>query len=177
MPKPLDIKSAWEFCMLNYCHKPARVTLVLVWLAIPAFAADITGRAYVVDGDTLRIAGTEIRLEGIDAPEIGQMCADAPGRTFDCGRMVRRRLWDMVRGLPVTCAPAGADRYGRTLAHCEVNGLEINEALVDAGLARAFVRYSAEYVAPEAEAIAAKRGLWAGQWGAPWDWRKLHPHP
>lgn len=139
--------------------------------------ADVIGAAWVIDGDTLQIGGIDIRLEGIDAPEIGQRCADARGHDFDCGRAARHWLVTMVQHRPVTCTPDGADRYGRMLAHCEVNGLEINEAIVEAGLARAFVRYSGEYLAAEREATTARHGLWAGRWEAPWDWRKRHPHP
>src|SRR5262249_53482378 len=50
-----------------------------------ASGAPIVGQAWVVDGDSLRIAGTSIRLEGIDAPEWDQSCTDSGGpRAANC---------------------------------------------------------------------------------------------
>ena len=43
-------------------------------LSFPAFADDLIGQASVIDGDTLEIHGTRIRLWGIDAPESNQFC-------------------------------------------------------------------------------------------------------
>ena len=49
-------------------------TLLMLLLSHPAHA-DVTGKARVVDGDTIWIANTKIRLHGIDAPEAKQTCA------------------------------------------------------------------------------------------------------
>jgi hypothetical protein len=72
---------------------------------------------------------------------------------------------------PVECEPAGTDRYGRTLAYCTSNGVEINERMVLLGWAWAFVKYSSRYVEQEAAAREAGIGLWEGEAQAPWDWR------
>ncbi len=45
----------------------------------------VTGRATVVDGDTLDIQGKRIRLHGIDAPESRQTC-QTETQTYRCGR-------------------------------------------------------------------------------------------
>lgn len=45
----------------------------------PGMAADLVGVPRIVDGDTVEISGTKIRLEGIDAPETDQLCLDAKG--------------------------------------------------------------------------------------------------
>jgi hypothetical protein len=45
----------------------------------------IIGKAWVIDGDTIEISGTRIRLEGIDAPESNQTCTDPKGKTWPCG--------------------------------------------------------------------------------------------
>ena len=51
----------------------ACVVLSAVALAWPVHA-DVSGRAQVIDGDSLEIGGTRTRLFGIDAPERGQGC-------------------------------------------------------------------------------------------------------
>jgi endonuclease YncB( thermonuclease family) len=48
------------------------------WNASPPPA--IVGKAWVIDGDTINISGTHIRLEGIDAPELDQPCTDSKGK-------------------------------------------------------------------------------------------------
>jgi len=55
-----------------------------------AHAETIAGRASVIDGDTLEIAGKQIRLLGIDAPESSQTCTDSRGSRYRCGQ---RLLW------------------------------------------------------------------------------------
>ena len=52
--------------------------LLLLLLSLPAHA-DVTGKARVVDGDTLHINQTKIRLHGIDAPEMKQICHTSKG--------------------------------------------------------------------------------------------------
>lgn len=55
-------------------------------MAVPAGADAIKGKARVIDGDTIEIEGEEIRLAGIDAPEMGQWCRDVEGYRYRCGR-------------------------------------------------------------------------------------------
>lgn len=134
-------------------------------------AEPIAGSAVVVDGDTLDVAGVRIRLEGIDAPEMSQSCTAADGAVWACGRTAQKALQDLTRGDTVACDRKGEDKYGRTLAVCFVGAQDINAALVRAGLARAFVRYSLLYTAEEDAARSEKLGLWLGDNIAPWDYR------
>jgi endonuclease YncB( thermonuclease family) len=73
---------------------------------------------------------------------------------------------------PVTCAIEDTDRYGRMLGQCSVRGENVQEWLVSNGLAVAYRQYSTAYVAAELQARAARVGLWAGEFVAPWDWRQ-----
>src|SRR5207237_1182174 len=59
----------------------------------PLNGAPVTGRARVVDGDSLEVAGYRIRLFGIDAPEWRQECTDASGASYACGRAAARALY------------------------------------------------------------------------------------
>lgn len=135
-------------------------------------AASVVGVVdHVVDGDTLDIGGTRVRLEGIDAPELGQRCGRAWFGTWACGAKAQGALYDLVVGKTVTCSSVGQDKYGRVLGLCSLNGVDINKAMVGRGLAWAFVKYSDRYVADEAQARAAKAGVWQGEATAPWEFR------
>lgn len=131
------------------------------------------GRARVIDGDSLEVAGEAIRLNGIDAPEARQTCRDAFGEDYACGQSAARALQRLVEGRTVTCRTLERDRYGRRIAVCEAGGVELNRAMVEGGWAMAFPRYSADYVEDEGMAARAQRGIWSGSFAAPWDWRRI----
>ena len=64
-----------------------------------------------------------------------------------------------------------ADRRGRIVARCEVDGEDIQKWLVKSGWALSYVRVSHDYDADEKAAREAKAGMWQGAFIAPWDWR------
>jgi endonuclease YncB( thermonuclease family) len=141
-----------------------------------AYASDagpvvLSGPARVIDGDTISIAGTRIRLEGIDAPEAGQTCKSAANEPWPCGSQATANLSDIVAGKSVVCEKRGTDKYGRILATCFVGGQDINALMVRQGYAWAFVKYSSAYVREEAEARAEKRGIWQGPAVPAWEYR------
>ena len=117
--------------------------LALVLLVCPVHAETITGKARIIDGDTIEVTGTRIRLEGIDAPERGQECQDRLQQTYDCGATAVRTLVDLTKGQMVACEAVGLDKYRRTLAICRLpSGLDLNAELVRPRRAVAFRRYS-----------------------------------
>lgn len=86
----------------------------------------------VTDGDTFRCNGVKVRIEAIDAPELsrcrkGRVCASGNGRA---AKAYLERLTSKGR---VQCAASGFDRYGRTLARCRVNGVDLGCAMIRAG--------------------------------------------
>jgi endonuclease YncB( thermonuclease family) len=136
--------------------------------------AIVTGPATVIDGDSLSIAGWQIRLQGIDAPEWEQTCTDASGAAWPCGRSAARELGRLIKGAGLTCKPSDFDRYDRVLATCTLpDGTDVNAWLVRQGWAVAFGR-SRHIALAEAEAKAGKRGLWAGTFERPSQWRERH---
>ena len=151
----------------------------------PGSADALTGLARIVDGDSLKIEGTSIRLHGIDAPEMAQACnaAAAAGSpragvvasdgaaTWRCGLEAKRALAALIGDQPVTCRPTTLDKYGRTVARCWTGGVDLNAEMVRLGMAWAFVRYSSDYVEIEREARAAKRGIWQAETQTAWDFR------
>ncbi|QRM27890.1 thermonuclease family protein [Microvirga sp. VF16] len=148
------------------------LTLFLTLLSFPASAQPIRGQATVIDGDTIEIAGTRIRLHGIDAPESGQTCQDARGRDFRCGQRAAFALADWIGRATVLCEPRDTDRYGRVVAVCRTRGTEINRWMVRQGWAVAYREYSREYVPDELAAQRAREGLWAGAFIPPSEWRR-----
>lgn len=128
----------------------------------------VEGRPRLVDGDSLFIGSTELRMQGIDAPEGRQTCM-RDGREWACGDEARRTLQRLVGSQPVRCDVHSTDRHGRGLATCfSATGENLNARMVDEGFAVAFGDYQRE----EASARAARRGLWASQFDRPQDWRR-----
>ncbi|MBR0656331.1 thermonuclease family protein [Plastoroseomonas arctica] len=136
----------------------------------------LRGRAYVVDADTLQIAGTRIRLHGIDAPERDQSCTRA-GVAWRCGQQASAALATLLAGRELRCEPRDHDRYDRVVAVCWAGAVDVNHWLVDQGWAVAYRRYSIAYVAAETEARQARRGIWSGSFEPPEDYRRNQPHP
>lgn len=139
-------------------------------LAPPALAQTLSGPAEVIDGDSLSVSGFSVRLFGIDAPEGKQTCW-RDGASWRCGEEAATQLRNMIGGSPVECRGRDIDTYGRTVAVCTVGGAEINRAMVEAGWATAFRKYSQDYVAEEARAKAARRGIWSSEFTLPEDYR------
>jgi endonuclease YncB( thermonuclease family) len=156
---------------------PSRLAL-LALLLLPGLAAaqpTISGAARAVDGYTVAVNGVSIRLFGIDSPETKQTCQRGSGTPYDCGRDATAHLQSLIGSQQVACELMTVDRYDRYVALCRANGTDLGKAMVRDGWAVAFVHYSNNYVAEEAEARAARRGLWQGSFELPWQWRDSHP--
>jgi endonuclease YncB( thermonuclease family) len=146
--------------------------ILLLFLLIPLNAiAATSGPARVIDGDTIDIAGQRIRLHGIDTPEAKQTC-QRDGVTWLCGAAATKALKELIGNSDVSCAQRDMDRYGRIVAVCRANGVDLNAVMVQSGMALAYRKYSDDYSGQEASAKAARRGLWAGQFVPPWEWRR-----
>jgi endonuclease YncB( thermonuclease family) len=144
--------------------------------AQPVAAEEVTGVPRIVDADTVYVAGTKIRLSGVDAPETDQICLAAEGQRWTCGIEATTRLRAFSAGRAWTCQLSGTDRCGRNLGACQVAGEDVSRWLARNGWALAFRRYSMAYIADEDWARTQKQGLWAGTFIAPWDWRHRGPH-
>jgi hypothetical protein len=102
----------------------------------------LIGQASVIDGDTLEIHGTRIRLWGIDAPESSQLCRNDESLQYRCGAKAANELDAFIARRPVDCSPVGLDQYRRTVAVCSIDGVDVAEWLVRNGLALDWPRYS-----------------------------------
>jgi endonuclease YncB( thermonuclease family) len=147
------------------------IALVFCLACSLAQAVDLSGVPRVVDGDTLAIGATRIRLEGIDAPETDQVCLNANGIRWTCGIDARDQLAAHIAGRAISCSSSGIDAYKRTLAICSLAAEDLNAWMVQQGWALAYVQYSSAYRQVEEDARIKQRGLWQGAFIAPWDWR------
>lgn len=123
----------------------------------------------VADGDTFTMLVNKeqikIRLHGIDCPEKSQ----------DFGNVAKTFLSDMVAGKLVKVKKMDTDRYGRTIGMVFIEGKNVNEELLRAGLAWHYKYYdkNPEWDKLEEDARVAKSGLWSmADPVAPWEWRK-----
>ena len=146
--------------------------LTILLSATPATANELNGVASVIDGDTVEIRGTRIRLHGIDAPESRQLCTRPPGQSWRCGQQAALALSDRIGRRSVICVARDTDRYGRTIAVCSQGGVDLNAWMVAEGWAVAYRQYSRDYVLADTEARSAGRNIWSGTFVMPWDWRR-----
>lgn len=139
----------------------------LVCAVAAGFEGEVVG---VSDGDTISVMqdgkAVKVRLSGIDCPEKKQAF----------GQKAKEFTSAQVMGKIVTVVEGGKDRYGRMIGTILLaDGTNVNHAIVSAGLAWHYTKYSKDETlgAAEAQAKAAKLGLWAdAEPVAPWKWRK-----
>ena len=151
------------------------VALAVLLCGTVLFARESTLKGRVVgvhDGDTLtlltgRNKEVKVRLEGIDAPEIGQAFGTAS----------KQSLSELVFGREVTVRSSGTDDYGRHLGNVYVGDRWANLEQVARGMAWQYVHYNHDpkLRAAEIHARAEHLGLWKDKNPTPpWDYRH-HP--
>jgi endonuclease YncB( thermonuclease family) len=145
--------------------------LLIVLLPAIADAADVTGIPKIREGDQVQIGSSRIRLGGIDAPSVDQLCLNNTGERWTCGVAARDELIKHADNKTWVCHVLRIDRRGRMVARCEVDGEDIQKWMVKSGWAMSYVRQSHDYDADEKAAREAKVGMWQGAFIAPWDWR------
>jgi micrococcal nuclease len=146
------------------------VLCVIAGQALAAPPATTTGKVVSVhDGDTVTVRTDDgqtlnVRLQGIDAPELKQAF----------GSRSRDELSSLVKGKPVTLVEHGRDKYGRTLGTVMVDGVDANARQVATGMAWHYARFdkSAGLARAQEAARAARTGLWGDAAPvAPWEYR------
>lgn len=132
-----------------------------------------SGRANVIDGDSLYVGRAEVRLYGIDSPDHGQRCEQAGGGSWACDEAAKELLKRLAQDRTVACEPEGLDRNDRVIAMCWADGIDLGEKLVTKGLSWANRDHSTEYAAAEVTAQAEERGIWenGARPAPPWEFR------
>ena len=99
--------------------------------------ATLTGPAHVIDGDTVVVTGTTVRLKGVDAAEL---------RT-PLGENAKRVMMAIINGGALTCRLTGEKTWGREVGYCvTADGIDINKAIIAQGAALSCPRYDARYI-------------------------------
>ena len=148
------------------------IFLTTLTIIIPVDSkAQIGGKAKIIDGDTIQIGDYRIRLYGIDAPELNQVCK-INGRNWMCGEEAAMALAYEMANHWISCITKGKDRYARTMAISFKANIDINREMVKRGLALAYRKYSNIYIEDEELAKSNKLGIWKSSFIKPWNWRK-----
>lgn len=113
----------------------------------------------VIDGNTFELNGTKIRLYGIDAFEKQQKCYKH-GEYADCGILATDYLSFLLTGKNISCNKKSLDKYGRNVSICTVDGIDISKMMVRQGWAKAYTKYSSDYLEDEQFAKDNLLGAW-----------------
>ncbi len=153
--------------------KVLRCWLVLIFAAlVPAPAhADVSSPARVIDGNTIEISGTPIRLFGIAAPHPDQNCHTKWDKPYKCGVLAAQVLASLIVRRTLVCADVRPDGNGGLVAVRRVGRLDLGEQMVLRGWALADPESGAAYRYAERAARQVGDGLWKGKFVPPWDWR------
>ena len=148
---------------------------LLALASLATSAADLTGKVVgISDGDTLTLLvpdgasfkQVKVRLGEIDTPESKQ----------PYGQRAKQALSDLAYNQQARVVVQDTDRYGRTVGRVYVGSLDVNAEMIRQGAAWAYRQYLKDQslLKLEADAKAAKRGLWGlpeAERCPPWDWR------
>lgn len=150
--------------------------MVRNYLYPPELISAAPGNVHIIDGDSLRVGGRIVRLQGIDAPEYRQSCRDGAGAEWPCGREASAALERLTQTSGLTCESHEEDQYRRAVARCRnVAGEDLASALLSGGWAVVLPRYALPgYEQAEEEARTTGRGIWRGEFEHPADWRAAH---
>lgn len=150
----------------------ALVVLVIFGLFGLLPPGEIRGKADVVDGDSMVIAGDRVRLYAIDAPELHQPCRNGNGA---CGERAREHLARLVAGHDLLCEKRDSDRYGRDVAQCFISKIDENgKATKEIDIGRAMVRAGHAMAYREIDRIYVIDEPGHFEFDPPWEWRESH---
>lgn len=137
----------------------------------PATTA-LDGRAAVAGPGSLRIGQTTFRLLDIEALDREQVCSGPRNRRWRCGDTASATLSRLVAGRNLACRVRAPDAAGVVWGSCADGGTDVAAALVKSGHAFASPGSRPRFAREEAEAKAAKVGLWSGEAERPEAWRQ-----
>ena len=141
-------------------------------LANPVWAAS----PIVRDANTIQLGDVTYRLDGVDAPELDQVCIDDHADPWTCGVDSRQQLTKLIGGSQVHCIDLGADKShkNRHIGICSADGAtaSLNQQMIRLGFALSFEpALKLNFQEDAASAKEARAGLWKGCFVAPQEFR------
>ncbi|UFZ07040.1 thermonuclease family protein [Bradyrhizobium ontarionense] len=151
-------------------------TLMVIAVVSGATSPATAASAVVRSGDTIQLGDSVFRLDGIDAPEVDQLCIDDHADSWNCGVEAREQLTRLIGGRSVRCDDLGPDKPLKTrrIGICTVDGdkMSLNQQVARAGFAVS-ADPAAKYRGKDDIAAARETlsGLWKGCFVAPGEFR------
>jgi endonuclease YncB( thermonuclease family) len=164
----------------HYLKKPSFIGLLLVIFFCGQYCYDNipereifnTNEVRVIDGDSIALGKLQIRLQGIDAPELKQECKKIKSKKpYMCGEVAKDYLVKLIDNRTIECTNEGLDRYQRQLAYCYIGKINLNSEMVRSGNAVAYSQYDKSFLNEEQEAKLNKVGMWGSIFDYPSKWR------
>ena len=155
----------------------------LLFNNIPSVSSDhnyflISGKAKIIDGDTLKINNKKIRFSGIDAPESyffgkKQLCV-LNNVKIPCGKLSKEKLVEKIGNQIVNCRiEKNKDQYSRLIGECFIKDESLSVFMVKNGYAFDYPKYSnGKFRKHQIYAKKLSLGLWQMKFEYPWIWRK-----
>src|SRR3954470_12835550 len=147
----------------------ARAFALVSFIALSGFlgtsgpASALTAAATVRDGNAIQLGDVTYRLDGVDAPELDQVCIDDHADPWTCGIEARDQLTKLIGGRPGRCDDVGPEKNfaKRHVAICTAEGdkATLNEQLVRLGFAVAREPIRATVKPAAAAAKSASAGI------------------
>ncbi len=132
-------------------------------LAVFSASQSLAAGAIVRDGGTVEVGGVTYRLDGIDAPELDQICIDEHADAWACGVEARDQLSNLIGSRQVRCEDLGLGTTYRKrhIGICTLEGetASLNQLLVRQGFALNFEPYARGRFREDEAAAKANRSI------------------
>ena len=146
--------------------------------------------ANAIDGETLFMNGVEVNLFGIDAVEHDQICQDADGRDYPCGKNATLALQRIVQQREVICFPMFSVSDRRVVGTCDVitddaappmtpsdflrndyREYDVSRMMIEQGHALSVGIGNTRFLEEQRQAQTLRVGIWQGSFQPPASWR------
>ena len=138
----------------------ALLALSWIWSPVAAAAEEVRGYASVRSGNEILIGKRAIRLFGIRAPKIDDICQIEEAK-MKCGIVAWSQLIQLADGWHLSCDIELKIKGSADFATCYIGERDVNEGMVRSGWAKAVRKQTERYIVDEEDARTSRRGLWA----------------
>ena len=133
----------------------------------------IKGKANAIKGNIIEIDGQTIRLYGIDAPELEQLCY-VKGKPWQCGLTAKQKLAEKIEEKSLTCLIKDQENKHIPAAECFIGRQNLNAWVVEQGWAIADRQNSRSFISYEILAKRNHKGIYQSEFLKPSLWREAN---